>query len=180
MKIRNLFLAKSVFTLMFLTLAVISFTSKAFAQSSIFSQLSSLNRKNHTIETDERRVFDLVNREREKNNLSRLEWNPTLAVLARNYSKQMADERFFGHHDRSGASVEVRAERMKIKGWDKIGENLFKVSGTTNFTASAVQRWMQSPSHRRNILDPEWTISGIGVAASANGEIYVTQVFIRN
>lgn len=177
---RIIFAAKSVFTALLLALAIVSFTSKSSAQNSIFSQLSLRDRTSLNIESDERRVFDLVNREREKNNLSRLEWNPALAILARNYSRQMADERFFGHLDRSGAGVEIRAERMKIKVWDKIGENLFKVSGTTNFTAFAVQRWMQSPTHRRNILDPEWTTSGIGVAESENGEIYVTQVFIRN
>ena len=38
---------------------------------------------------------------------------------------------------------------------------------------------MKSSSHRRNILDPEWTASGIGVYEARDGRVFVTQVFIE-
>src|SRR5689334_13174431 len=74
---------------------------------------------------DEMRVFSLVNQERSKRGLSPVQWDPRLSDLARSFSRQMADQGFFDHYDRSGASVVDRARRARIKGWRKIGENLF-------------------------------------------------------
>jgi uncharacterized protein YkwD len=182
MKSRFLFAAKFVFSTMIIGLAAFSFELKAAPALQIYSKPvpSVYAGAAFNIDADEKRVFDLVNREREKHGLSLMEWNPALSQLARNYSIQMAEENFFGHFDRNGAGVADRAGFMKIKGWRKIGENLFSCSGTNNYTSFAVQKWMKSPTHRENILNPEWTMSGIGVAESENGEIFVTQVFIRN
>lgn len=128
----------------------------------------------------ERQVFELVNRERQKRGLNDLEWDKNLARLARNYSEQMADENFFGHYDRNGATVMDRARAMRIKDWSRIGENLFECIGERNFMPVSVQQWMKSSGHRRNILDSKWTMSGIGIAESRDGKIYITQVFIEN
>lgn len=135
---------------------------------------------NFNFDNAEIQVFDLVNREREKKGLYDLEWDRNLSRLARNYSQQMADENFFSHYDRSGASVMDRARAMRIKDWSRIGENLFESIGERNFMPVSVQQWMKSPGHRRNILDPKWTQSGIGIAQSRDGKIYITQVFIEN
>jgi len=40
----------------------------------------------------------------------------------------------------------------------------------------AVQGWMHSPGHRRNILYTTFSESGIGVAVSSN-DVYITQLF---
>lgn len=182
MKSTTCFAAKSVFLTIFMALAIFSIETKAFISHQFQTKTQSFAAFKGvlSLETDERRVFDLVNREREKAGLMGLEWNPALARLARNYSEQMSRERFFSHFDNRGASVEDRADKMRIKGWRKIGENLFVCSGTNNFTNFAVQKWMKSPTHRRNILDSDWTTAGIGVAVSDSGEIYVTQVFMKN
>jgi uncharacterized protein YkwD len=41
----------------------------------------------------------------------------------------------------------------------------------------AVEGWMSSPGHRQNILTPQWTREGIGLAISSDGKIYATQNF---
>jgi uncharacterized protein YkwD len=41
----------------------------------------------------------------------------------------------------------------------------------------AIQGWLDSPAHRRNLLDPDWRQEGIGVARAENGRLYVTQNF---
>ena len=128
---------------------------------------------------DEREIFVLINRERRKRRLAELQWNDDLADMARKYSEKMADENFFSHFDVKGANVARRAQKARIKGWSKIGENLFTIENAVEFDAFAVKAWMNSPSHRLNILDKDWTESGIGIAQSENGDIYVTQVFIK-
>ena len=38
--------------------------------------------------------------------------------------------------------------------------------------------WLQSPEHRKNILDPNLTESGIGAAVRQDGTLLVVQEFI--
>ncbi|HXH69152.1 MAG TPA: CAP domain-containing protein [Pyrinomonadaceae bacterium] len=130
-------------------------------------------------DTDEDKVFALVNDERQKNNLNFLVRDNQLAEIARDYSKRMAEENFFDHFDPQGANVVVRAKKAKLKHWNKIGENLFSVEGMENFDAFAVKNWMESPTHRQNILDKDFNTAGIGIVESGDGEIFITQVFIK-
>ena len=129
---------------------------------------------------DENSIHDLVNNERRRRGLSELSWDEKLANLARSYSREMARESFFSHFDRDGNSVVERAQKSNIKRWNKIGENLFFCEGYDDFDALAVRGWLNSPEHRRNMLDPQFNVTGIGVARTRDGRIYITQVFIRN
>jgi uncharacterized protein YkwD len=90
----------------------------------------------------------------------------------------MARESFFGHLDRRGKSVTDRVADANIDGWAKIGENLFYCLGFEDVAGFAVKGWMRSAGHRRNILDRLYTATGIGVAESKDGGLYITQVFI--
>lgn len=125
------------------------------------------------------RIFDLVNAERTKRGLSELSWDDDVAKIAADYSKKMARENFFGHFDADGKSVLDRAKAARLKHWSRIGENLFSIESTGNFDVFAVKNWMKSPTHRENILTAEWTTTGIGIARAEDGEIFVTQVFIK-
>ena len=125
---------------------------------------------------EESEIFDLVNRERSRTRLNYLDWDDDLARVARNFSRQMARENFFDHADRQGRTVIQRAADER---WSKIGENLFMGSGMDDFTAFSVRGWMKSPTHRRNILDREWTDTGIGIYRTRDDRVYVTQVFVR-
>ena len=126
---------------------------------------------------DEYDVFQAINRERSKARLGTLEWDGRLAKLARDYSRQMAREGFFGHYDRNGRTVTERALSARIKDWSTIGENLFFCEDHPYFVQTAVRGWMKSPTHRTNILDRDWTTTGIGIATARDGSIFVTQVF---
>lgn len=132
-----------------------------------------------SLATEESSIFALVNRERARSNLSGLVWDAELAALARSYSQKMADESFFGHIDGDNRSVVERAENFGLRYWRKIGENLFFSQGYDRFDAVAVRGWMNSPSHRENILDRRFNASGIGVARAPGGKIYVTQIFMQ-
>jgi uncharacterized protein YkwD len=130
-------------------------------------------------DADENEILALVNVERQRNNLNALVWDNQLAEIARNYSKRMAAENFFDHFDPQGADVVTRAKIAKLKHWSKIGENLFSVENLIDFDAFAVKNWMESPTHRQNILDKDFNTAGVGIVKSEDGEIFITQVFIK-
>jgi uncharacterized protein YkwD len=129
---------------------------------------------------DEMQIHYLVNNERRKKGLGDLYWGEDLAELARAYSRQMARESFFSHFDPNGDSVVERARNFDIRGWSKIGENLFFCEGYDDFDSLAVRGWMNSSEHRRNLLDRQYDTTGIGIARTRDGQIYITQVFTRN
>ena len=165
-----------------LTLLLIAsgFSSAGFAnQPTQTIQSFSFSNSFINFEDAESEIFDLVNKERRRKNLDELEWNDDLVKLARDYSDKMARGRFFDHHDPNGATVVERAKDARIKKWSKIGENLFFCDENYNFSFFAVKNWMKSPTHKENILDVDWTDSGIGIAESRSGQIYITQVFIE-
>lgn len=167
-------LIAALFTL-FLT-AEISASSLA----SVTNAVSSSASENSEAERDEQKIFDLVNREREKEGLSDLRWRDDLSRLARSYAEKMARGNFFSHFEPDGADVVERARAASVKGWSKIGENLFFCAGFREYDRFAIRSWMKSDSHRNNILDPEYTATGIGLARSPGGKIYVAQVFITD
>ncbi len=129
--------------------------------------------------TDESWIFNLINSERRKKHLSELVWNEDLSKIAQNYSKTMARGNFFSHYDLSGANLGNRVRGAHIRGWRKAGENLFYSEGIKNFQSFAVKNWMKSDGHRQNILDKDWTQTGIGIARDDNNRIFVTQIFIQ-
>lgn len=132
------------------------------------------------VSDDEYEIHELVNRERSRARLRELEWDNRLANLARAYSRRMAREHFFDHYDPDGNTVIDRANNYRIRDWRKIGENLFVAEGLDQITSFAVRGWMRSRTHRQNILNRSWNAAGVGIAASRDGRIYVTQVFIQN
>jgi uncharacterized protein YkwD len=178
----NLF-SKAKLCLFVLSAAVLTtaFASEISAQRRIYASSTTVRvaaaAKN--VDSDEREIFDLINEERRKKGLGELTWDASLSRLARDYSQKMARENFFSHYDGNGEAVDDRAKAMRIKNWSKIGENLFFCEGYDNPNATAVRGWMKSPTHRDNILDPDYNVSGIGVAQTASGKIYVTQVFLE-
>ncbi|HLM00974.1 MAG TPA: CAP domain-containing protein [Pyrinomonadaceae bacterium] len=176
----NLSSVKAKLCLFVLAVAVLScaFAPEISAQRKVYSASTSSRVSAAGFDEGEQEIFGLINQERRKKGLDELAWDANLARLAREYSEKMARENFFSHYDRSGEAVEGRARARRIKNWSKIGENLYFCEGYDNPNAMAVRGWMKSPSHRDNILDPDYNVSGIGIAESAGGGIYVTQVFI--
>jgi uncharacterized protein YkwD len=128
--------------------------------------------------SDERRVFDLVNAERQRRGLRPLVLDPALMRIARYHSQNMARDGILNHVDRDGLDLRGRAQVFGLHGWRALGENIAYNQGFADPTAFAVERWMISPNHRENILNAGFTHAGIGIARSADGRIFFTQVFM--
>lgn len=182
---KNNFFAKSSFvlraflaTFVFCLLLNENAFSEDFKNAGIFVKTNVYTNFAGDFDDDEYEIFALVNDERRKKRLANLDWGDDLARVARKYSQQMAKGNFFSHFDKNGNGMEQRADAAKIR-WSEIGENLFFCFGVEDFNAAAVKDWMKSPSHRKNILGKTWTDTGIGVAESRDGKIYITQLFIK-
>ncbi|HXG92606.1 MAG TPA: CAP domain-containing protein [Blastocatellia bacterium] len=130
------------------------------------------------VESLEQQCLNEVNRVREAHGLAPLEFSERLLEVARDYSRRMAEENFFSHTDPEGNTVRQRVDRANIR-WRMIGENLAYSKGYISPVAASMTGWMDSPGHRRNILDPNYRLSAIGAWVSANGTVYFTEIFLR-
>ena len=125
-----------------------------------------------------RDVFQKVNYQRKTKRLKPLVWDEDLAKMAAAYSKQMAEDDFFSHYDNKGKTIAERAEDFKIGKWKKLGENLFKSEGYVDPVDIAVDGWLKSKPHKKNIFDPGWTHTGIGVYSKGE-KTFITQEFVK-
>ncbi|CAN5194031.1 hypothetical protein BH20ACI2_BH20ACI2_21460 [soil metagenome] len=127
----------------------------------------------------ERLAFDLINQMRAENGLRPLEWSDEIAMVARIHSQNMAEFKFFGHRGLDNKLVSDRADQLRLGKWRAIGENIAYNRGYKNPVEKAVDNWLNSQSHRHNLLNSEWKESAVGVAVGDDGSYYFTQVFLR-
>jgi uncharacterized protein YkwD len=136
------------------------------------------SRRIREIESLEQQCLDEINRVRIRNGLQRLMFYEELLPVAREYSRRMAEQNFFSHNDPEGRSVRERVEEADIK-WRMVGENLAYSNGHVNPVAASLHGWMGSPGHRANILEPNFSLTAIGVWISEDGTVYFTEIFLR-
>jgi uncharacterized protein YkwD len=124
----------------------------------------------------EQRVIELVNTTRIQNGLSPLRASPQLAASARKYSGYMASARFFSHVGPDGTNLVSRDEAAGYVDWVDLAENL---AGGQPDPESVVKAWMNSPTHRANILSPRVKEIGVGYAFVPGSQYghYWTQEF---
>ena len=156
-------------------------------------------------------VFEFTNEEREKEGLEPFQHDAAISDIARSHSEHMAEASVFGHsiggqdaNDRAAdAGYECRAHREDGSYTYGLGENialrgrvyLWRGRGSrwwpeeyeVDSRAMArvlVERWMNSPGHRQNILGRQARRIGVGVAVAEevkfgyiNETVYATQNF---
>lgn len=126
-----------------------------------------------SLSEDEKEVLDLINAERTKAGLSALEADPELMEVARIKAKDMVDNNYFAHQSPTYGSPFDMMRQFGIS-FRTAGEN---IAGNST-EAGAVKAWMNSEGHRKNILNGNFNLTGIGVYQSPKyGKIFV-QMFI--
>lgn len=115
----------------------------------------------------------LANEEREKHGLLPLEWDDTLAELAKAHGEDMIARDFVAHDNPDG---ETPFDRMKAAGVSYLyaGENI--AAGAAS-PALALEAWMASDEHRKNLLNPNFEHIGISVIRGGAYGIYWVQEF---
>lgn len=122
---------------------------------------------------EEQAILDLTNKARAKEKLPALKVHPRLAEAARAHSKSMAKQSKLDHVlDGVEPSDRVAKTGYKIA---TVGENV--AGGLRLPPAGAIDLWMNSEHHRKNILGEQYEHIGIGVGRNEKGEVYYTQVF---
>ena len=123
----------------------------------------------------EQRVAELVNVERQKNGLAPLALDSAISNVARIKSKDMSDNNYFAHQSPTYGSAGNMLNKFGIR-WSAWGENIAMGQKTPE---EVVNAWMNSPGHRANILNTNYTQIGVGFAKNSSGTPYWTQMFIN-
>ncbi|KAF3463768.1 CAP domain-containing protein [Streptomyces sp. Tu 3180] len=118
-------------------------------------------------------VVGLTNRERTRAGLPPLSRDPLLAAAAQAHSADMVARDFYSHTAPDGSRPWDRAAAAG-SARRTIGEN---IACGQRSPAEVVRGWMNSPGHRANILKPDFTHIGVGLAGGGRAGTYWTQLF---
>jgi uncharacterized YkwD family protein len=112
----------------------------------------------------EREVVRLLNEERIKRGLAALKINTRLSYVARLKAKDMRDKNYFSH---TSPTYGTPFQMMKDFGifYRSAGENIAMGQRTPSEVMTA---WMNSPGHRANILNSNYTEAGVGYVSDGN------------
>ncbi len=122
----------------------------------------------------EKSIFARINQYRVSKGLSKLTLDSKISKQARTHSQNMASGKIsFSHH-----GFEKRVKSIPIR-FQSAAENLAFNQGYPDPAAEAVSGWIKSPGHLTN-LKGRYNLTGIGVAANNEGEVYLTQIFLRS
>jgi uncharacterized protein YkwD len=105
-----------------------------------------------------------MNAAREANGLRPYTVSSDLTSIARQHSNQMASQGRLYHNPNLTSQVQ---------NWQAVGENV----GDGPTVSDIHTAFMNSPEHRANILDHDFTQVGVGVTVDSSGQIWVTEDF---
>jgi uncharacterized protein YkwD len=129
------------------------FSASALATSHSLRSLHTLNRQ----------VLAAVNKFRAAHGLVRLRASPALDRSARQHSLEMGRLGYFAHPSANGTAYWRRIGhfyRVRNYSYWSVGENLVW-SAPTLTAGRAMQLWIASPEHLRNLLSPQWRQLGV-------------------
>ncbi len=137
----------------------------------------------------EQQIHEAINDERTAEGIDPLEDDEDLRTVARGHSADMIDQEYVGHESPDGVTP---ADRLDDAGCSAGGENVAQswagqpvdVDGETivaddeaELAEHLVERWMDSPGHRENVLRESFAQSGVGVVVTEDNRVYATQKF---
>nr|WP_052948693.1 CAP domain-containing protein [Mesobacillus campisalis] len=116
-------------------------------------------------------VIDLTNDQRRQNGLQPLQADPQLSGVALKKSQDMQQNGYFSHTSPTYGSPFDMMRDFGVS-YKTAGENIAQGQRSPQ---EVVNAWMNSPGHRQNILNPNYTHIGVGHAEAGN---HWTQMFI--
>lgn len=120
----------------------------------------------------EAEVFAEVNRRRAEIGLAPVVVEARLTQASKDYAKVLADYDHFSHTGPDGSTLVTRVEAAGFPFTVQLGEVL--AWGSNGWPpADIVQAWMDSPSHREQILSPVYTRAGIGCYFTEEADLTV-------
>lgn len=130
--------------------------------------------QNEAFEADESsyayEVFEIVNRERGKEDKETLEWDEDLAYCAQERAYEIKEE--YSHTRPDGSSCFTILKEEGIS-YSSCGEN---IAYGQRSPEAVMEAWMNSSGHKKNILKSSFGRMGVG-CAYINGTYYWVQIF---
>ncbi|MEV6347268.1 CAP domain-containing protein [Actinoplanes sp. NPDC051851] len=117
-------------------------------------------------------INSLINVQRTSHGCAALKVNAALTTAARGHSAWMAQTGTFSHTGKGGSNFVAREKAAGYR--SPSAENIAWGYRSAN---EVVTGWMNSPGHRRNILNCQSKTVGVGVVRAENGTPYYTQDF---
>ncbi len=117
----------------------------------------------------QRQAHDATNRNRSAQGLKGLKKADCVQKFAVRQARRMAQQENMYHQELGPI--------MAACGLSSVGENV--AYGYPTGRSVVNEGWMNSAGHRANILNPDFTLMGIGARKGHNGRWYVAQVFGR-
>ncbi|MBM2620191.1 CAP domain-containing protein [Actinoplanes sp. LDG1-06] len=121
----------------------------------------------------QQRVLGLINQNRRRGGCHSLTLDRRLIEAANDHAADMARRDYFDHQSPNGDSAGDRVSEAGYR-WKRYGENIARGADSAY---EVVNGWMNSPTHRRNILDCRLHQMGIGLAISGDRTPYWVQDF---
>ena len=111
-------------------------------------------------------IVCLLNFERSRHGLTSLVEVPALDLSSKRQSDDMVRRRYFEHVSPDGVTPQARiaAAGYVVRPGGVTGENIAWGEGIKGTPAEIVDAWMHSPGHRENILRPQFSEVGMGLA----------------
>lgn len=116
----------------------------------------------------ENRMHRLVNQARSSNGLNPLPNDDGLRWMARRQASAMSAKGYIYHNP----SLAQEADQASLP-WVTLGENV----GKGPSTEAIHQAFLASPTHRANVMKPDFNALGIGGTADPDAVLYFAQVF---
>jgi uncharacterized protein YkwD len=111
----------------------------------------------------EQDVLSSINALRREHGLVPLRQSASLSAAARQHTNEMASRGYFSHDSANGSSFDRRIARyypMKGRRYWSVAENLLWSSPDVD-AARALDMWINSPEHRKNMLTARWREIGL-------------------
>lgn len=123
------------------------------------------------LSSSEAKLLSLLNQDRVREGLPRLQWNYQLAEAARAHTELLANHRALSHRFPEEGALGDRIGATGLR-FDVAAENVAAGGGVEDIHKTL----MESPQHRTNILSPKY--NSIGVAIIPRGDdLWVTEDF---
>ena len=116
--------------------------------------------------------FRKVNDTRFYNNITQInQWDKRMSQLARQHTSYMIEKSIYSHDN-----IEMRREELFKAGIKKYGEI---VGRTDSDVADLVRRFIASPDHYKEMINPEYNCVGLSIQANDFGTLYGTMIFAK-
>jgi len=120
-------------------------------------------------------LHEKINKHRAEIGAPPLEISMPATFAAQDHTTDMCIREFFDHTNPDGLKPGDRLSNYGVK-WSKYGENIQKLTIVDDIASKIDENFQNSPNHKKNRLDKDFTHIGIGLYKCGN-EMFVTELF---